>query len=95
MVLGTLEVTLQIPNSQSLKAKRQVVRSLTQRLRQRFNVAVAEVDNLDVWQLATLAVVAVAGDSRHVDEVCQKALDLVNAEPDALVTTSRFEVVHI
>jgi hypothetical protein len=95
VVIGTLEVIIQIPQSQSLKAKRQVVRSLTARLRRTFNVAVAEIGNQNTWQLATLAVVAVSADSRHVDEVCQKALDMVHHEGEALVTQSRFEIVHV
>ena len=95
MVIGSLLVTLQIPQSQSLKDKRQVIRSLTARLRRTFNVAVAEVGDQNLWQLATLGIVAVSGDARHVDEMCQKALGLVEEEGEALITQSRFELVHI
>ncbi|HZB97856.1 MAG TPA: DUF503 domain-containing protein [Candidatus Sulfotelmatobacter sp.] len=95
MVVGTLTVTLQVPDSSSLKEKRQVVRSLTARLRNTFNVSVAEVADQDVWQLATLGIACVSGNGRHADEMCQKVLRFVDDEAEALVTSSRFELVHL
>ncbi len=95
MVIGTLTVTLQIPASQSLKDKRQVVRSLTARLRRTFNVAVAEIEDQDKWQIATIGIVAVSADTRHVDEMCQKALSMVEEEGEAQITRSQFELVHV
>jgi uncharacterized protein YlxP (DUF503 family) len=95
MVLGTLTITLHVPDSGSLKEKRQVVRSLTSRLRQSFNAAVAEVGDQDLWQSAVIGVVCVSAAARHADEMCQKILRFVDANADALVTASRFELVHI
>lgn len=95
MVVGTLTVTLQVPDSTSLKEKRHVVRSLTARLRQTFNVAVAEVDHQDLWQSAVIGVVCVSSDGRHADEMMQKVLRFVDGNADALVTGSRFELVHV
>jgi len=94
VVIGSLTVSLHIPHSRSLKEKRTVVRSVTARLRQQFNVAVAEVDDQDTWQLATLGVVCVSADARHADEMCQKALRLIEAQGEALITRSRFELLH-
>lgn len=95
MVLGTLTVTLQVPDSASLKDKRQVVRSLTARVRRTFNAAVAEVGDQNLWQSAVLGVVCVSADSRHADEMCQKILSFIDDTADALVTGSRFELVHV
>lgn len=95
MVVGTLQVQLHIPESHSLKEKRTVVRSLSVRLRQTFNVAVAEVDDQDVWQMATLGVVCVSSDSRHADEIAQKVLRFIEEEAEALLTRSSFELVHV
>ena len=95
MVVGTLTVTLQVPDSTSLKDKRHVVRSLTARLRQTFNVAVAEVDHQDLWQSAVIGVVCVSSDGRHADEMMQKVLRFIDGNADALVTGSRFELVHV
>ncbi|MGH7686410.1 MAG: DUF503 domain-containing protein [Candidatus Dormibacteria bacterium] len=94
MVLGTLTITLQVPDSGSLKDKRHVVRSLTSRLRQTFNAAVAEVGDQDLWQSAVIGVVCVSADARHADEMCQKILNFVEGNADALVTASRFELIH-
>ncbi|HEY6380003.1 MAG TPA: DUF503 domain-containing protein [Candidatus Dormibacteraeota bacterium] len=96
MVLGTLRVTLHIPHSHSLKEKRMVVRSLVDRLRRQFNVAVAEIDDQDVWQVATLGAVVISADSRHADEMVRKVLDVIEAqEGDALITQSHVELVHV
>jgi uncharacterized protein YlxP (DUF503 family) len=95
MVVGTLSVTLQVPTSTSLKDKRQVVRSLTSRLRHTFNVAVAEVGDQDLWQSAVIGVVCVSENARHADEMCQKVLKFVDNDGEALVLGSRFELVHM
>lgn len=95
MVIGSLVVSLVVPESHSLKEKRQVVRSVISRLRQSFNVAVAEVADQDVWQAITLGVVCVSGDSRHADEMCQKIVRFLEDEAEAQLTRSRFELVHL
>lgn len=95
MVVGTLLVTLQVPDSTSLKEKRMVLRSLTARIRQTFNVAVAEVGDQDLWQSAVIGVACVSGDGRHADEMCQKVLRFVDDHGEALVLSSRFELLHL
>ena len=97
MVIGTLTVTLQVPDSASLKDKRQVVRSLTSRtkLRNTFNIAVAEVADQDLWQSAVIGIACVSADGRHADEMCQKVLRFVDERGDALILDSRFELVHV
>ena len=95
MVIGALTINLQVPTSTSLKDKRQVLRSLTARLRQTFNVAVAEVGDQDLWQAAVVGVICVSSDSRHADEMCQKVLRFVDDHGEALVTGSRFELLHV
>lgn len=72
-----------------------VVRSLTQRLRNTFNVAVAEVGDQNLWQAVELGVACVSGDGRHADEVCQKVLRFVENESEALLTSSSFELLHL
>ncbi|MBV8301019.1 MAG: DUF503 domain-containing protein [Candidatus Dormibacteraeota bacterium] len=95
MVVGTLLITLQVPDSGSLKEKRQVVRSLTARLRNTFNVAVAEVGDQNLWQSAVIGVACVSENARHADEMCQKALRFVEDEGSALVLRTRFELLHV
>jgi uncharacterized protein len=95
MVIGTLQITVQVPESQSLKEKRMVVRSITSRVRQTFAVAVAEVGDQDAWQSAVIGVACVSNSARHADEVCQKVLAYVENDADGVVSNSRFELVHL
>lgn len=66
MVIGVCTIDLDIPMSASLKDKRQVIRSVTTRLRKRFNVAISEVERQDSRQTTVLAVVSVSSDRNYV-----------------------------
>ena len=66
MVIGLCTLKINIPAATSLKEKRQVVRSVIARLRNEFNVSVAEVDHLDRWQSTVIAAVTVSGDQDYV-----------------------------
>ncbi len=79
MTVGVCRLTLRLPENGSLKGKRQVVKSVQQRLHNRYNVAVAEVEHNDVWQLAGLAICCVSNDARHANEVLSKAVAFVEA----------------
>jgi uncharacterized protein YlxP (DUF503 family) len=72
--VGLLSVDLHIPESRSLKAKRKVVQSIITKLRQRFNVAVAEVEFQDKWQRCKLGVSTVSNEGSHVDEQLRTVL---------------------
>ena len=74
MPVGLLILELQIPDARSLKDKRQVLRSLKDRLRRKFNVAVAELDFHDVWQTSTIGVVTLSNAEQHVEESLQHVL---------------------
>jgi uncharacterized protein len=69
MLVGLCRFDLRIPGVSSLKEKRHVVKTLTASLRQKFNVAVAEVDHHDLWQRTAIGVSSVAGDAYHVKRV--------------------------
>jgi uncharacterized protein YlxP (DUF503 family) len=68
MPVGLLTLEIHIEGAQSLKDKRQVVRSLKDRLRARFNVAVAELAHQELWQRARVGVVAISADTQHLEE---------------------------
>ncbi len=69
MNVGVGKITLRLPENQSLKGKRRVVSSLSSRIRNKFNVSIAEVDDNDVWQKATLGVTCVSNSHRHAEEI--------------------------
>jgi uncharacterized protein len=77
MFVCVARLTLQIPESGSLKAKRQVLRRVTERVKARFNVAVAEVDDQDLWQKASIGFAVVGNERRHVDEQMEKIIHFV------------------
>ena len=89
-------MVLHLPNSGSLKAKRQIVSGLLRRLRQELRVAAAEVGELDRWQLAELAVATVSGDRRQADKVLAAALSFIEANCDgALVSDVSTELIQL
>ena len=73
MVIGLLTLDLHFPGARSLKDKRQALRSLETKLRNKFNVAVAEVEHQDLWQRGRLAVVSVNTDHSHLEATLQHA----------------------
>lgn len=74
MPVGVLTLELQIPYAHSLKEKRAVLRKVRDRLRARFNVAVAELDHQDLWQRATLGVVSISSSRQMLESVFQQVL---------------------
>jgi uncharacterized protein YlxP (DUF503 family) len=69
--IGVLTMELHIEGAHSLKEKRHVVKSLKDRLRNKFNVAVSEIDLHDVWQRSVVAAVTVSNDHTHAESVLQ------------------------
>ena len=87
LTVGLLRVVIHMPESGSLKSKRQVVSGLLQRLRRELKVAAAEVGELDRWQLAELAIATVSGDSRQADRVLAAALMFIESHADGAQIT--------
>ena len=74
MPVGVLTLEIQIPYSHSLKEKRAVLLKVRDRLRGRFNIAVAELDHQDVWQRATLGVVSISSSQKLLESMFQQVL---------------------
>jgi uncharacterized protein len=75
--VGICKVKLRLPDNLSLKGKRQIVKSLTARLKNKFDVSVAEVEDNDLWQLSTIGICFVSNDKRFTNEVLSKTVDFV------------------
>jgi len=71
-VIAAITFELHIPHAKSLKDKRQIVKSLKDRLRERFNVAVSEIADQDIWQRSTIAAVTVASDRIVANQTLQR-----------------------
>lgn len=90
MVIGSLILEIYIPQAHSLKEKRMVIRPIIERLKNKFNVAVAEVDNQDSWQSATVAVVSVSTDRKHMEKVLQQVINFLDENfPDLHINISK------
>ena len=96
MNVGVCRIDLRLPENESLKGKRRVLKSIVSRVSGKFNVAVAEVDNGDLWQLATLGVCCISNDRRHANEVMSKVVDfIINSRPDAEILNYNIEIIPI
>ena len=83
MHIGVCKIRLRIPDSHSLKAKRRVVKSLIARLKNRFNIAIAEVEALEAHQVAILAAVSVSNDIVHLNKIISHVVTFIEANIDA------------
>jgi uncharacterized protein len=88
MVIGIIAWELEVFGCHSLKEKRSVIKSLKDRLHDRFNISVAETDHHDLWQRAELTACVVANESKHAESVLASADSLVQSEPRARVIDS-------
>lgn len=93
MHVGVLTVTLFLGESGSLKDKRRVVKSIVDTTRRQFNVAIAEVDDQDLWQRATLGIVCVSNDHGFTNRVLDKVLDHLESNRYASVGAVEMEIV--
>jgi len=96
VAIGVARVVLHLPESGSLKSKRQVISGLLRRLRQELKVTAAEVGELDRWQLAELAIATVSNDRRQADKVLAAALSYIESHSDgARVTDVSTEMIQL
>ena len=91
MIVGLCRIDLFLPESHSLKSKRQVIKGLKDRIRNRFNVSVAEVEHQSLWQRASLGLVMVSDEKGYIDRTLQQILNLVHDEPRLRVLDYAFE----
>jgi uncharacterized protein YlxP (DUF503 family) len=96
MFVGACRIRLHLPASQSLKDKRQVIKSVLARVRAQFEVAAAEVDDLESWQLATLGLACATNDAGHAHDVLEHAARYIEeSRPDVEITDVAIEVQRI
>jgi uncharacterized protein YlxP (DUF503 family) len=88
VIVGLITWELHLDACHSLKEKRQIVKSLKDRLHQRFNVSAAETDHQDVWQRAELSACVVSTDRRHAEQVLRAADRLVDGAAGARIVDS-------
>lgn len=77
MTVGVLKLYISINGANSLKEKRQIIKSLKERMKSRFNASVAEVEYNDTWKNAVLGIACVSNDNRHVDGLMSSMVNFV------------------
>lgn len=96
MNVGVCRINLRLPENESLKGKRRILKSIVSRVSNKFNVAIAEVDNGDMWQLATIGICCVSNDRRHANEVMSRVVDfIINSRPDAEILDYEIEIIPV
>lgn len=96
MNVGVCRVKLRFPENLSLKGKRQILKSIAARLRNKFNVSVAEVDDNELWQLATVGLCCVSNNKRYTNEVLSKAVDfIVNGRFEVEILDYEIEILPV
>lgn len=96
MHVGVCRLRLRLPENQSLKGKRQVLHSILDRVKNSYNVSVAEVEDQDLWQVATLGVVCVSNSTQQVNGVLSKVVDFISkGKFDLEVLDYEIEVMNV
>jgi len=95
MVIGLCQVELLLDGNFSLKGKRQVVKSLVARARQRFNISIAEVEDQDLWQKAVLGICTVSNDRQRVNSILDQVVDFLENANLAKVADSQIEIMNV
>jgi hypothetical protein len=93
MNIGVCRIELHLPENESLKGKRQIVKSIIARLQNKYNVSVAEIDNQELWQIATLGIACVSNHRRHADETLSNVVKfVVQNYPNLEIVRSETEI---
>jgi uncharacterized protein YlxP (DUF503 family) len=96
VIIGACRVELRLAENHSLKGKRQVVKSVSARLQNQFNLAVAEIEEHDVWQTAVLGLACVTNRGEHAHAMLEKAVDFVEGlRIDAELTDYQIELITV
>ena len=94
MHVGVCRIVLRLPGNRSLKEKRRVTRSVIDRVRSRFNVAIAEVEDNDLWQRLTVGISCVSNDGGHANQVLSKVVRYIEETTgDAEILDYDIEIV--
>ena len=92
MFTGICKVTLRAEWVNTLKEKRMVVKSLISRMKNKFNISVAEVDCQDIHETIVIGFSCVSGESNHAEKIVQNVLDFIEWNTDAVVCNTEWEI---
>ncbi|MCB0318011.1 MAG: DUF503 domain-containing protein [Bdellovibrionales bacterium] len=89
--IGFLVVDLHVPDAQSLKQKRSVIKSIKERIKNNFNVSVAELGEHDKWQRAVIGIIMLGNDKSYVESILSKIRDKISMNPGSHLIDSQIQ----
>ena len=92
-MVGICEVKLYLPGISSLKGKRRILKGLNNRIRNKFNVSIAELDVHDKWQIAIIGIACINKDRSRIDQVLNHVVGFIESTPDILLTDYTIETI--
>lgn len=95
MYVGVCKIVLRLPEASSLKGKRHIVKKVVERVKNRFNVSIAEVGFNDSWQQAEIGFSAVGNEGSFINSVIDKALDFIEDMQVAEIVETDVEIIAI
>lgn len=95
MIIGILQASLYLSEPQSLKDKRRILKSLIERMKNKFNASVAEIDQLDSWNYAKIGVVCVSNDAGHADSMMSSVINFIEAQTQVELTHVETEHMRV
>lgn len=93
MIIGSCKIYMNVPFSHSLKEKRMVVKSLIQKVRNKYNVSIAEVEDQDLHQSIVIGIVAVSTTTSHANSIVQNVVNYIEEISEAEVIDSYIEII--
>lgn len=95
MNAGIFKIKIHIPENHSLKEKRRIVKSLMSRLRNQYNISIAEVDDHDLWQIATIGISCISNSNNHVDQIISNIIKYIEQNyPELEIVNHEIEIMH-
>jgi uncharacterized protein YlxP (DUF503 family) len=95
MVIGVCQLEFRIPENQSLKGKRHVLRKMIDRVRHQFNVAISEVGDNDLWQRGQIGICTVGNDRRHINSSLDKVIDFIEKMNLVEMVRTEMEIINV
>lgn len=93
MVVGLANIDIRIPESGSLKSKRHLLKGIKDRVKNKFNVSIAEIGHNDLWQRTTIGVSVVANDKKFANQVLSKVVEQINRENGLQILDYSIEIL--
>lgn len=93
MFIGVIKVCLHLSEPQSLKDKRRIIKGLTDRIKNKFNLAVAETGRMDSWNNSELGIVCISNEASHVDSMLSRAINYIESQGTVELTFVQTEII--